>query len=115
MALEPLQIESELLDDHVILRLQGDLDMASSTDIDLRLSDLANQRIYRVIVDLTSVTFIDSMGLGSLINGRKALEAVGGTLTLVADDGPARRLLTLTKLDEAFPTFDTVEAARRER
>lgn len=67
----------------------------------------------RVIIDLRSVTFMDSMGLGSIIDGRNRLEADGSIVMLVTDGaGPAGRLLALTKLDESFPMFDSVEAAR---
>jgi len=65
----------------------------------------------RVVVDLLPVTFMDSMGLGALIDGRNRLEDRGAVVVLVASSGPAGRLLALTKLDQTFPVFDTVAEA----
>ena len=95
----------------VVVDLTGDLDINGAPDLKRAFDQLSGYG-GRVIVDLRSVTFMDSMGLGSLIEGRNRLEADGAIVMLVTDTGPAGRLLALTKLDESFPVFDSVEAAR---
>lgn len=98
-------------DGHVIVDLAGDLDINGAPDLTRALDQLSGYG-GRIIIDLRSVTFMDSMGLGSLIEGRNRLEADGAIVMLVTDTGPAGRLIALTKLDESFPVFDSVEAAR---
>lgn len=59
-----------------------------------------------VIVDLSDVSFIDSMGLRALITARSTIGE--DQLRLVAPDGPVRRLLSLTNLDESFSVTDSL-------
>ena len=46
-----------------------------------------------------------------LLSAREALDAGGGRLLLVFDDGPVERILDLTGLTDRFETFRTLEAA----
>ncbi|MCA9571274.1 MAG: STAS domain-containing protein [Myxococcales bacterium] len=62
------------------------------------------------IVDLTAVGFVDSSGLGSLVSLLKAMRP-GSQLRLANCAGAVRQLLTLTRLDRIFRTYDSVEAA----
>lgn len=101
----------ERSDADAVVHLAGDLDINGAPELKRALDELAGYG-GRVIVDLRPVTFMDSMGLGSLIEGRNRLESDGAIVMLVADTGPAGRLLALTKLDESFPMFASVEDAR---
>ncbi|HSM01979.1 MAG TPA: STAS domain-containing protein [Acidimicrobiia bacterium] len=94
-----------------MLTLTGDLDINGAPELKKTFDSLDGFE-GRVIIDLRSVTFMDSMGLGSLIDGRNRLESDGAMVVLVAGEGPAGRLLALTKLDQSFPMFDSIEAAR---
>lgn len=56
----------------------------------------------RLEIDLSTVTFIDSTGLGALIHLRNLANEHRGTLLLVEPSAPVLRLLALTRLDEVF-------------
>jgi anti-anti-sigma factor len=60
-----------------------------------------------VVVDFTDVTFIDSTCLAELIKLRATHQ-----VRLVAPPGQALSVLKITSLTDAFPTFDTVNAAQ---
>jgi anti-sigma B factor antagonist len=62
------------------------------------------------IIDLASVSFIDSTGLGSLVSLLKAMHP-GAQVRLANCGGTVRQLLTLTRLDRIFRTYDTLDAA----
>jgi anti-sigma B factor antagonist len=51
-----------------------------------------------VIVDLSGVTFIDSMTLGALVQASKRAAARGDTLTVVAPDSHIRKVIEVTGL-----------------
>jgi anti-anti-sigma factor len=55
-----------------------------------------------VTVDLRGLTFIDSTGLRLLIRLDQRARTDGCTLTLVDGEGPAHRLLQLTRLRDRF-------------
>ena len=63
------------------------------------------------MLDLTEVTFVDSMTLGVLVGGAKRARAVGGELRLVITAGPIRRILEVTLLDRVFPIDETRQDA----
>lgn len=94
-----------------MVTLTGDLDINGAPELK-KAFDALDGFDGRMIIDLRPVTFMDSMGLGSLIDARNRFESDGAVVMLVADEGPAGRILALTKLDQSFPMFDSVEAAR---
>jgi len=64
----------------------------------------------QIILDLKNVTFMDSSGLGALI---EAIKKVGplGTLALAGATGPVLQLLKLTRMDKVFMLFPSASAA----
>jgi anti-anti-sigma factor len=58
-----------------------------------------------VLIDLESVTFIDSSGLGGLVNAFKAARAAGSKVVLCSVCEQARMLLEITGMDQVFEIF----------
>jgi len=89
-----------------MLRLSGDIDLATADDVVTRGADLLTHSAPGVplIVDLGAVTFLDSSGLSALVRLRRAAEAQGSQVLLrdVPDRVAAR--LELSGLAEYFPT-----------
>jgi anti-sigma B factor antagonist len=56
-----------------------------------------------VWVDLSGVTFMDSVGLGVLVGSRKYALGWGGDLFLVAPSRPVMMLLRVSGLDRMLP------------
>lgn len=86
-----------------MLDVSGELDMATAQQLGQALADAAGTK---VILDMVDVTFIDSVGLRTLIQARQQLG--DGSLHVVAPDGPVRRLLQLTKLEDSFSVSDSL-------
>ncbi len=63
-----------------------------------------------VVLDLTSVTFIDSRGLAALVSVFKLL-STGGVLRLANLNDQVELLLTMTRLKALVPAFGSVDAA----
>jgi len=60
-----------------------------------------------VIVDLTDVVFLDSVGIGQIVALAKR-----SSVRLVSPPGTQpRRVVRLTEIDGAIPTFDSIAAA----
>ena len=64
-----------------------------------------------VVINMRSVGVVDSCGLSVLISLKKQVETGGGRLALVGLNGMIQRLFGVTRLDKAFPTFETQESA----
>lgn len=65
----------------------------------------------KVLVDLNRSPQIDSSGLSTIVRMSIHLARQGGHLYLVCGPGRVRDALTVTRLVEAIPTFDTESAA----
>jgi anti-anti-sigma factor len=70
-------------DGSVVVEIRGDIDVSSADRLSQILVDTATRlRPPRVVVDLLYLTFIDSVGIGALVAGRKAASTVGIGFTL---------------------------------
>lgn len=58
-----------------------------------------------LLIDFSQVTFMDSMGLGTLVKAHKAMQNTGGRLALCGLRGQARMLFDMAGIDELFETY----------
>jgi len=65
----------------------------------------------KVVVILNGIPQIDSSGISTLVRISIKLAREGGVLRLVCGPGRVRDALTVTRLVEAIPTFETESAA----
>jgi anti-sigma B factor antagonist len=101
------------LSDVVVIVPEGELDVARIGDFRVELSEAAaREPAQSVVVDLSSVSFIDSSGLGALLEFEHHLRRHKRELTVVAPEGTAVAvMLTLTGLRGRLPVVATSEAA----
>lgn len=64
-----------------------------------------------IVVDLASVKFMNSSGLGMLISGYTTIKNGGGSLKLANATEKINSLLVITKLITIFENFESVEDA----
>ena len=96
----------------VIVDARGEIDLSNATELTRAVEDAAAQGA--VIVDLTSVTFIDSTGVRALFTLRRQLAERGTSFCVVVPPGaPIRRVLTLLDLPSAVPVDDCLDDALR--
>jgi anti-anti-sigma factor len=65
-----------------------------------------------LILDLRSVNYLDSAGLGALAHAYLLSRRRGGRAVFVNVDGRNRELLRITKLLTVFEVYDSTAAAR---
>lgn len=94
-----------------VLTVVGDLDVASAPSLRAAIVDRLPEVDGRMVLDLSGVHFIDSMGLGALVGGLKRARALGGDLRLSAPAEPVTRILELTRLDRALVVADGIDDA----
>ena len=95
-----------------VLTVDGEVDVATAPRLRQLLDDVIESGHGRVVVDLSTVGFLDSSGLGALVWGLKKARARGGWVRLVIGQPRVRRVFELTGLDRSFAVYDTVDAAR---
>ena len=94
---------------------QGALVIAFEGDVDLEHSPKARELLLRgvdqgknVFVDMSGVTYIDSSGVASLVEGFQHAKTQGSTFALVAVNPAALRVLELARLDRVFVIHATL-------
>jgi anti-sigma B factor antagonist len=103
---------TDLPGDITRLALTGRLDFEGSQAIDHEFSYATTIRPRNIIVDLSGVTFLASIGIRLLITSARAQANRGGKLVLVAPQPMVRMVLETAGIDQLIPVVADVEAAR---
>jgi anti-sigma B factor antagonist len=72
---------------------------------------LEGDRRHDLILDLSRVTFIDSSGLGSLIETYQKVQSVDGEIVFVLDNPRMMKILRLANLDRVFRVYPNLGKA----
>ncbi|MBI3947677.1 MAG: STAS domain-containing protein [Armatimonadetes bacterium] len=86
----------------VIVQVVGEVDVYTAPRLKDKLLQVERDGVHHIVVDLTEVGFIDSVGLGVLIGALRRARAGGGTLVLCGPNPRIRRILDITGLSSAF-------------
>lgn len=90
--------EVQVIDDArgTVLVVSGELDVASSQTLEQELAKLPHSGT--IVVDLRTLSFIDSTGLGVIVHWHQVAKEEGRRFGLVRAGGQVDRLLSLTGL-----------------
>jgi anti-sigma B factor antagonist len=106
-----LSLNTRTQGEHTVLAVSGEVDVYTAPALRDRITDLLDAGQHLLIVDLGSVEFLDSTGLGVLVAGLNRAREVGGSLTLVCPQERVLKLFRITGLDEVFAVHNTVDEA----
>jgi anti-anti-sigma factor len=95
-----------------VVHLRGEIDLSNSDPIRAEIVRAVPQDARGVVLDLSETTYLDSSGVRLLFDLAERLRARRQRLVLMVT-GPAivRRVLILTKLDEAVPLREDLDGA----
>jgi anti-sigma B factor antagonist len=96
---------------YTVLAVKGEVDVYSAPRLREKLVELVSQGRRHIVVDLESVDFLDSTGLGVLVGGLKRLRSHEGDLTLVCTQSRILKVFEITGLTTVFRIAATVEEA----
>ena len=94
-----------------VISLDGTLNARSADQVKGTFREVVGEGVRQVVLDLSSVPFIDSSGLAALVSGLKTLNEKGGTLKLASLQSQADLLFKLTMFDKVFEVFADVDLA----
>lgn len=93
------------------IKLNGRLDSAGSQLIDQKFSFATTTRSEKIIVDLTDVPFMASIGIRLMMSSARGQAARGGKLVLAAPQPMVRKVLETTGIDKMITIVATLEEA----
>jgi anti-sigma B factor antagonist len=94
-----------------LVALQGEVDAVSAPQLGKRLLGLAEEGKKGVVVDMTGVTFMDSTGIGVILNALRALTSRDSQLVLVCPTERVLRPFRITGLIGRLPIAASREEA----
>jgi anti-anti-sigma factor len=95
-----------------LLNVRGRLTIGEpSEQLNNALQSVVQDGGRKVVINLNGVPQIDSSGISSLVRISIQLARDGGAVHLVCGAGRVRDALTVTRLIEAIPTFETDSSA----
>jgi anti-sigma B factor antagonist len=107
-----LQVEVQLSEHGIaVLTLSGAVDLTSAGAIREPFQALLGQGVKRVVLDLSAVKYLDSTGLGLLVQLQRRMRDASGDLCIVVTSQRLRRIFNLTALDRTFCLTATLEEA----
>ena len=110
MSAAHLTVEEHRTGTDTVLRLAGEIDMATAGELRAATTNSIRTPPERVVLDFAGVTFCDSQGLSTLISLNRDVTAAGSTLVLSNVGEFMGRLLEITGLRAAFTVEDTSPA-----
>jgi len=98
--------------DVIVLDLTGSLTVgANEQAFKDAVSDLISRKYNRIVVNLGSVEFMDSSGIGALVKSYTTITQNGGKLKLLQPNKMIRHTLKITGLLGIFEIFEEEAAA----
>jgi anti-sigma B factor antagonist len=106
-----LKLDHHAKDGIEVIDVQGEIDMYTAPRLRELLIDLVSTGSYQLVVNLDTVRFLDSTGLGVLVGALRRVRAHDGSLDLVCTQQPILKIFRITGLTEAFGIHESVDRA----
>jgi anti-sigma B factor antagonist len=108
-----MHIEQRVVGDVAVMQVLGDITLGKGGDVLLKdkIQSLLQQGYRKMLLDMGNVSYVDSAGLGQLVQVYATTSHLGGSLKLLNLTKRLKDLLVLTKLLTVFETYDSEESA----
>lgn len=94
-----------------VMALSGEIDMYSSPALREQMMGLIDKRVTPLLIDFKGVSYIDSSGIATFVEGLKRMMSYGGRLKLIGLLEGVREIFSFSKLDKVFEIYGSFEDA----
>ena len=108
-----MKLQSSELDGGIrLIKLIGALDMTGTYSIEVEFVRQCDGDNIRVIVDLSKVNYLSSIGIPMLINTAKSVASRGGKLVLLNPQQNVSEVLDIVGIQQIIPIYTDMESAK---
>lgn len=93
---------------YIVVELAGDVDLSCSPDARKQILQCLDSK-NNLLVDLSGVSYIDSSGVASLVEGYQTAKKKNLQFGLIGVSSAAMSVLQLARLDKVFPIHASVD------
>lgn len=104
-----MQIATTPGSDRYVIMVSGEVDLATSPELDVAIIAAIDSGASSVAIDLTNVSFMDSSGLGVIVRGLKRCREADIDLDLVITNERVLKVFGITGLDQVIPIHASIE------
>ncbi len=108
-----LRIATADVEGQPVVRVSGEVDLRTSPQLREALLNVLESRPRRLIVDLAEVRYMDSSGVGTMVEIKRLIERNGGRIVLAGLQPRVRSVFEVTQLDRFFEIANNVAEAAR--
>ena len=106
------QMKLEKKEHYLMVTLNGEFILGSTSEIKEKVKNYAEaNQLYRLVIDLSDVSFMDSSGLGALIAWFKMINEHQGKIIFNNPSAYVRKIMGYAKLDKILDITDSFEEA----
>lgn len=106
-----IQVSSKVKGDALLISLKGDAGMASIDVLEPELSKICERKPSLAVLDMTGLTFISSMGMGSLVSFQRGVQRCGGKVRIAGLQPMLAEVFRRARLHDVFEIHDSVDEA----
>jgi anti-sigma B factor antagonist len=106
-----MEMQVDEADGITLVLLDGRFDIAGAQAVDLHFSAVAGSAAV-LLVDLSKVTFLASMGVRTLMMGAKTVRRRGAAMVVCGADENVEKVLRATGFDEIVDLYPDRDAGR---
>ena len=110
-----LEIETSRNENYTILSLIGEVDLYSSPEFRKQLINLTKSKIPTIVIDLSDVSYMDSSGVATLVEGLQLIENYKGNFYICGLAPMVREVFELSRLDTVFSIHNSLEKLKEKR
>ena len=108
-----MELQYSDLDNNIrMIKLVGDLDILGVGAIEAQFTSYCAGENPRVLVDLSEVNFLASIGIRLLTLNAKSVASRGGRMVLLHPTPDVRHVLEITGIPAIIPIYDGLESAQ---
>ena len=97
--------------DIVIVTIEGDIEFDDSIQLNELFGTIIKDGNPKIVLDLKICNYIDSSGIGALVEGLKSTQKAAGDLRLCNLNDDFQEILMMTRIIKYFQIFNSVEDA----
>lgn len=104
-----MQIATTPGSDRYLITVSGEVDLATSPELDTEIIAAIDSGATSVVIDLTDVSFMDSSGLGVIVRALKRCREAENDLDLVITNERVLKVFGITGLDQVIPIHASIQ------
>lgn len=107
-----MEIETQDLGNGSLVRVSGEVDMSNSPTVRDSLMGLVKDKVPAIVVDLGAVSYMDSSGIATLVEGLQETTSYGGKFRIAGLTDKVKQVFELARLTDVFDIYADVEQAK---